>query len=127
MRIQHIEIRIGHAQQQVLIGLLQLHFHIGNDQLGLFVVLPAAPIKQRLGQRQVPDAASAAIRHAQALRAARFLVGATGFRRDQRQQQRTGLGFFFQPGAIVGAGGGVGGVIAQRGLPDLDQVLRERG
>ncbi|MNT28408.1 hypothetical protein D3C72_1640940 [compost metagenome] len=106
---------------------MQLHFDVGDDEFGLLVVLPAAPVEQRLGQRQVPDAASAAVGVGQASGAAGFLVGAAGFGGNQRQQQRAGLGFFFQAGAVVGARGGIGGVIAQRGLPDLDEILRRGG
>lgn len=31
--VQHVEIGVGHAQQQVLVGLLQLHFDVGDDEL----------------------------------------------------------------------------------------------
>ncbi|MNQ74600.1 hypothetical protein D3C85_893600 [compost metagenome] len=122
--VQHVEVGVRHAQEQILEGLLELHFDVGDDKLGLLEILPAAPVEQGLGQRQIPDAAPAAVGVAQAAGAAGFLVGAAGLGGNQRQQQRAGLGLFFQAGPVVGAGGGIGRIVAQRGLPDLDEVLR---
>ena len=124
--VEHVEVGVGHAQQQVLVGLLQLHLDVGDDELGLFVVLPAAPVEQGLGQGQVPYAAPAAVGHAQAAGAAGFLVGAAGLGGNQGQQQGARLRLFLQAGAVVGARRAVDRVIAQRRLPDLHQVLGAR-
>lgn len=75
---------IAGAQHQVLEGLLQLHFDVGHDQLGLLEALPARPIEQRLGQDQIPGAASAAVRDAQAVGGAAFVIQAAGFARQAR-------------------------------------------
>ncbi|MCY1381854.1 hypothetical protein D9M69_698120 [compost metagenome] len=93
----------------------------------MFVVLPAAPVEEGLGEGQVPDAASAAVGDAHAAGAAGFLVSPAGLGGNQGKEQGACLGFFFQAGTVVGPRGGVERVIAQRLLPDLDQVLRLDG
>jgi hypothetical protein len=120
LRRQHVEIRLRHAQHQILLGLGKLRFAQSDRELALLVLLPVGPAKQRLRQRQriAVAAASAYI----------FNLGTavTAGQAHHRQQAGARLWQFLLSGAQRGTGARILRIVDQCLLISFQQIHRLR-
>jgi hypothetical protein len=138
---QHVEVGLGHAGDQVLLGLGELGFRNRLLQLALLVGFPAVPAEQRLQQLDVDflgGKARAARGHGAGDDAGvvddRFpgverpevIVAMVDVTRDadDRQQPRTPLGDAFAARSGGSASACIGGVVRQSLLVHLEQIGR---
>jgi hypothetical protein len=136
---QHVEVGLGHAHDQVLLGLGELGFGNRLLQLALLVGFPAVPAEQRLLQRDrvgLGGGGAFVALHGRerivrvddrpfvprclVVLGTRDIAGDA----DGRQQPRTPLGDAFASRRGGSAGAGIGGVVRQCLLVHLEQIGR---
>jgi len=123
--VEHVEIGLGRAQNQILLGLQKLGLGLGHLELGLVVLHLALPAEQGLGEGQGVAVVVVAV----ILGGGRIVDGhihvvvpGPGPQGDIGQQGREALGFRFPVGVQGGLGAGELGIVVLGFPVDLGQV-----
>ena len=126
LRLQHIEIRLRHTLDQILLGHLELHLGDARLVLGLFVLHPVLLAEDGLHGVDA-EAIGIVFRVAAGQRRIDVVVAHIAVCTHLRQQACSALRGFFLPGLQGGPGGGVLGVIGQGVAVNVGQVGRMSG
>ena len=124
---EHVEIRLGHAHDQVLRGLPENRFGLGHLEAGFLIQNDALPVEQGLRQRHaVAVGVAFALRRRRRVTEIDVDVVHLGVRAGtyRRQQQRQPLRQAFAPRVARGPRRGICRVIGTRLAVGLQQIRR---